>query len=122
MTLAFMTALVLSGCASPENPSFPVSVSDARGALQEMANDPKPLARPVVGLGGYHDPGFGALVWEREVRRWSRDARVIDVSFALHRDFDQCRRDVIAAVDKALPTDDPEATAEVDVIGVSMGG
>jgi hypothetical protein len=120
--LAHLFALILFGCAAPANPSFPISVSDAMGALREMANDPKPLARPVVVLGGYHDPGLGALVWGREVRRWSRGARVIDVSFALHRDFEQCRRDVIAAVDDALPSDNPQATTEVDVIGVSMGG
>src|SRR5687767_10723716 len=120
---AHLFALILfGGCTAPANPSFPLTVSDAQGALKEMASDPKALARPVVVLGGYHDPGLGALVWGREVRRWSRGARVIDVSFALHRDFEQCRRDVIAAVDDALPSDNPEATTEVDVIGVSMGG
>ena len=73
-------------------------------------------------LGGYHDPGFGAFVRREEVRRWAKDPRIIGVSFPFHRDFDQCRRDVIAAVDRAFPTNDPDATVEVDVIGASMGG
>ena len=87
-----MLSLALAGCGAVANPSFPLTVSDANSELERMREDPKPLARPVVVLGGYHDPGLGAVVWEREVRRWSRDAPVIDVSFALHRDFDQCRR------------------------------
>ncbi|MGB7160965.1 MAG: hypothetical protein WBD40_23090 [Tepidisphaeraceae bacterium] len=87
-----------------------------------MEAAPKPLARPVVVLGGYHDPGLGPFVWGGEVRRWAKDAKVIGVSFATARDFDQCRREVIAAVDEACPTDNSEATVEVDVIGASMGG
>ena len=110
------------GCAAPTNPSFPVSAADAAAALRDMEANPKRLARPVVVLGGYHDPGFGAFVWREEVQRWAKDPRIIGVSFPFHRDFDQCRRDVIAAVDRAFPTKDPEATVEVDVIGASMGG
>lgn len=115
-------ALLSAGCAAPANPSFPVSMADAKAALREMEAAPKRLARPVVLLGGYHDPGFGALVWRHEVHRWAKDARIAEVSFPFSRDFDQCRREVIAAVDRAFPTDDPDATVEVDVIGTSMGG
>ena len=115
-------ALLGAGCAAPANPSFPVTVAGANAALREMEATPKPLARPLVVLGGYHDPGFGAFVWREEVQRWAKDARIVGVSFPFHRDFDQCRRDVIAAVDRAFPSDDPEATVEVDVIGASMGG
>lgn len=120
----FVPAVMLlgAGCAAPVNPSFPLTVSDAKAALREMEATPKPLARPLVLLGGYHDPGFGTYVWRNEVRRWARDPRIVEVSFPLSRDFDQCRREVIAAVDEAFPTDDPHATVEVDVIGASMGG
>jgi pimeloyl-ACP methyl ester carboxylesterase len=114
--------LLGAGCAAPTNPSFPLSVSDAKAALREMEAKPKPLARPLVVLGGYHDPGLGAFVWRNEVRRWASDARIVDVSFARRGDFDACRRAVIAAVDRAFPTNDPNATVEVDVIGASMGG
>lgn len=114
--------LLASGCAARLNPSFPVTPSQARAALKEMRAAPKPLARPVVVLGGYHDPGLGAYVWREEVRKWARDATIIDVSFATARDFEDCRRKVIAAVDRACPTDDKDATAPVDVIGASMGG
>ena len=121
--LILPAALVAGGCSSTGNPSFPVTVGEARVALREMEAKPKRLARPLVVLGGYHDPGFGATVWRNEVRRWAtRDARVVEVSFPFNRDFHECRRDVIAAVDRACPTDDPDATVEVDVIGASMGG
>ncbi len=121
MILPFM-ALLGAGCSAPANPSFPLSVPDAKAALRRMEDNPKPLRRPIVILGGYHDPGLGTLLWRNEVRRWAPDARIIAVSYPFSRDFDQCRRDVIAAVDRACPTDDPKATAEVDVIGASMGG
>ena len=114
--------VLASGCAAPTNPSFPASVGEAQAALRAMEAHPKRLARPVVILGGYHDPGFGAFVWSEEVQRWAKEPRIIAVSFPFHRDFNQCRRDVIAAVDRAFPTTDPEATVEVDVIGASMGG
>jgi hypothetical protein len=121
--LAAWFLLATTSCASaPENPSFPVTVPAACAALREMEAAPKPLARPVVVLGGYHDPGFGPMWWAAEVRRWARRPRVIGVQFARARDFEECRRDVIAAVDRAFPTADPEATVEVDVIGPSMGG
>src|SRR6185436_8168056 len=38
------------------------------------------------------------------------------------RSFDDCRRKVIEAVDRKWPSDDRNATVEVDVIGLSMGG
>jgi hypothetical protein len=117
-----VAALLSTGCAAPANPSFPVSPAEAQAALKAMAAAPKPLPRPVLVLGGYHDPGLGTFVWRSEVRKWAKDATLIEVSFPFDRDFDQCRRDVIAAVDRACPTDDKDATVPVDVIGASMGG
>ena len=115
--------LLIAGCSAPANPSFPLTVSDAKDALREMEAQPRPLARPLVVLGGYHDLGIGPLVWRDHVRRWTTDdAKVIHVAFPFARDFDECRRAVIAAVDRASPTDDPDATVEVDVVGASMGG
>jgi hypothetical protein len=118
----FLLAPALTGCTAPANPSFPVTITDARAALKDMEAAPKPLPRPVVVLGGFHDPGLGPFVWRNEVRRWAKGATVIEASFPFAHDFDECRRAVIAAVDRACPTDDPDATVEVDVIGASMGG
>jgi pimeloyl-ACP methyl ester carboxylesterase len=120
-------ALLLVGCGtSPAmrkgNPSFNVSTSDAGLELRKMREHPKPLERPLVVLSGFCDPGIAANILRGEFKRLTGDDRVIGVSFLFCGDFEQCRRSVIAAVDKAFPNDDPRWTTEVDVVGVSMGG
>jgi pimeloyl-ACP methyl ester carboxylesterase len=37
-------------------------------------------------------------------------------------DFEDYKRRVIVAVDKAFPSNDPSLTTDVDVVGISMGG
>jgi pimeloyl-ACP methyl ester carboxylesterase len=116
-------ALLSTGCASTApNPSFAVTRSDAQRALVEMRAQPKRLERPLVILSGFCDPGIASAHLRGEFRRLTGDDRVIGVSFLFCGDFDDCRREVIAAVDKAFPNDDPRWTTEVDVLGVSMGG
>lgn len=110
------------GCAAPTNRSFPVSVLDAQRVLGAMRTEPKPLARPLVVLGGFGDPGFAAGNLRAEFHKLTGDERVIGVAFLFCGDFDKCREHVIKAVDQAFPTDDPEFTTEVDVVAVSMGG
>ena len=73
-------------------------------------------------VGGFLDPGWAAPQVRDRFKRWTGDNRVTAVSLAGDTSFDQCRRDVVAAVDAAFPTTDPERTTAVDVIGVSMGG
>jgi hypothetical protein len=113
---------ITGGASTTPNSSFDLSVSDAKIALREMRDDPKPLERPLVILGGYHDPGLAASHLRGEFKKLTGDKRVLGVSFMFCGNFDDCKRDVIAAVDKAFPSDDPIWTTEVDVIGVSMGG
>ena len=74
------------------------------------------------GLGGYFDPGIASTYLRKEFRHLTGDERVIAVSFMFCGDFDACRKQVIEAVDKAFPSDDPNWTTEVDVVAVSMGG
>jgi pimeloyl-ACP methyl ester carboxylesterase len=112
-----------SGCASSRpNASFDVSTSEAQKLLTDMRREPKPLQRPLVVLGGFCDPGIATSHLTGEFRRLTGDDRVMGVSFLMCGDFDACRKQVIKAVDKAFPSDDPRWTTEVDVIGVSMGG
>src|SRR5438034_5555155 len=124
--VAIVVVMLTAGCASlpkDTNPSFPLTVEQAREDLRRMANDPRPLRRPVVILGGFIDPGLGGWAIGGELRHYlPRDAKIISVSFLFCDSFDACRRRVIGAVDRAFPTDDPNQTVEVDVIGLSMGG
>lgn len=111
------------GCsnAGPVNPSFAVTMAEARQAMREMAA-PRPLARPLVIVGGYLDPNVSPTYLKHQIHKVSGDERIIGVMVGFHDSFDECRRAVIDAVDRAFPGDDPLWTSEVDVIGVSLGG
>lgn len=80
------------------------------------------LERPIVVIGGWADPGFAATRVARDIRRATGDDRVIAVHPGWSLSFDQARRSVTRAIDKHFPSDDPDHTVEVDVIGISMGG
>jgi len=121
--IACAAIFLLSGCARQAvNPSFAVSRADAKRAITEMERAPRGLDRPVVVLGGYHDPGVGPAAVCGRLRRVAGTQPVVGVSYFFDRTFDDCRRDVIAAVEKACPSADSRQTVEVDVVGLSMGG
>lgn len=107
---------------SQDNPSFNISVSEAKDLLKAMRDDPMPLERPLVILAGYCDPGFASNHLKGEFRKLTHDDRIVAVSFMFCGDFESCKREVIAAVEKAFPSDDEQWTTEVDVVAVSMGG
>lgn len=120
---AALTNLV--GCASNPsmNPAFPVSVEDGRRHLAAMREQPKTLERPVVVAAGYLDPGFIAADVARRLRRaTSKDAPISTVSFFWCFSFDAASDRLIDIVEREFPSDDPNLTTEVDVIGFSMGG
>jgi hypothetical protein len=118
---------VVAGCSAdrPLNPSFAVPMTEAKAILRAMRADPKPLERPLVVVGGIHDPGFVASRMARSIRRTTApDDLVTTVSFfgPGKGTFDGCRDHLIESVEKAFgPTSSP-ATVEVDVIAFSMGG
>lgn len=103
------------------NPSFPVTRGQAQTLLKEMQACPVVLQRPVVVLGGWLDV-LAARGLASRLRKVTGDARVISVSFATAKTFDQCRERVIQAVDEAFGLSPGEATTGVDTIGFSMGG
>jgi hypothetical protein len=119
--------LLCGGCAGtpqkqPVEPTIPLTTAEAREALDDVALHRKPLDRPLVILGGYLDPGLGGAAVSSIVRQHIRDDRVITISFVFCTSFQECRKRVITEVDRAFPSKDPNATTEVDVIGLSMGG
>jgi len=124
MTCLVGLAAILAGCQidRPINPSFPLTLEAAESAIVEMEGRPVGLTRPVVILGGYFDPGFGTKDIEDSIKRVTGDDRIISVSFFARFNFEGCRDHAIRSIEAAFPSDDPDWTAEVDVIAGSMGG
>jgi hypothetical protein len=123
--LLLLLVTCASGCSGdcPRNPSFPLKMADAKLAWKQMKNDPKPLDRPVIVLGGIYDPGIVAEHVAHELREIATpDAQVISLTFFEIHSFDHCAQKLIDAVDRAFPTDDAQRTTEVDVVAFSMGG
>jgi hypothetical protein len=124
--LILMSLLLgLIGCVdspTPPNPSFPISFSTANSALDKMAATPHPLARPLLIIGGFLDPNVSPPLYKLEFHRLTGDDRIITASVGFCGSFDECRRCAIDAVQQAYPSDDPNWTTEVDVVGASMGG
>ena len=108
--------LLATGCAHQSNPSFDVSTHQARVILDRLAEDPRPLDRPLVVVGGFADPGIGAGLVHAALASRIRDERVLDVVTAFGCDFDDCRQQLIEQVQRRF------GNQQVDVIGMSMGG
>ena len=117
-------SLILCSCATPpQNPSFPVTFDQASRAVSQMRDDPRPLPRPLVIIGGFMDPNVSPPLFKSYFSQITTDhTKIIPVSVGLFGSFDQCRRAVIEAVDNACPSEDPTWTSEVDVVGASLGG
>lgn len=114
-----------AGCSAdvPLNPSFPLTLADARLALLDMEKHAKTPARPIVVLGGIYDPGIASSGVARRLRRMvDAEDMIISISFFGCGTFDQCRAQVIEKIQEAFPSDDPDVTTEIDVIAISMGG
>ena len=76
-------------------------------------------------LSGWGDFVFGMGATAKKLdatRTGPMAANTVVLKHGFFGSFDRYRERVIAAVDEAWPTDDPEATVPVDVVGFSMGG
>jgi pimeloyl-ACP methyl ester carboxylesterase len=122
--LLFAVSVLASAGCMPQmvNPSFPVTQAQARDDIAQMQKNPKPLDRPVVIIGGFLDPNFSSHFEACFFRGVSRDPKIITISLFTCATFAECRQRIIEHVDKAFPSTDPDWTAEVDVIGNSLGG
>ena len=94
---------VLAGCSAddPMNPSFNLTLDDAKAALKQMKADPQPLERPLLIAGGIYDPGFVVGRLKKRFRSISTDdSEIVAVAFMGCGDFDSCRRRL---VDPGMP-------------------
>jgi len=125
--LETMFLLIGCGTAQPVNPSFDLSMDDAREALTAMHKDRVTLSRPVIVAGGIADPGIMASSVARQLEQLVTDSSIVKpVSFFGAGTFDACRKRLLETVAE-LPVEidethrDPTAI-EVDVVAISMGG
>ncbi len=116
---------VLAGCATQQNPSFPITTAEAKAALREMRSDPKPLERPVIIAAGLFDAGMDVDQIAGTLRRVTGDNDMVVTATFMSLTtgtFDGCRDHLIEKVERAWGTTETGETIEVDVIGFSMGG
>ena len=114
-----------TGCSadSPANPSFALTVAAAKAELKQMEASPLPASRPILVIGGYADPGIVTSQLAAHLREvLTPESKIVVVAPGLTGTMDEARRIVLDAIEKDLPSEDPVWTAEVDVVGVSMGG
>jgi hypothetical protein len=130
MRAAFLMALCLvglGGCIalpSPSESAAPVTREKAATDLSGLYRDPRPLARPVVVLGGYRTLGIHAasLVSKLKHATSGKDEDFLYLFYPLDTDLDHIAAMVARKVDERWPSADPKQTVPVDVVGVSMGG
>ena len=92
--------------------------------LDRLRADPRPLDRPLVVLDGWHQPPLSAVgIRDRLVRLTGADpGQAIAISFFWSWSIPSSARRTIDRVEQTWPSDDPDETVEVDVVGYSMGG
>jgi pimeloyl-ACP methyl ester carboxylesterase len=86
-----------------------------------MKLDVKPLARPLLILGGYVDL-FGVHQKLATSTGKRLTGTIIPVGFLDCGSFEECQLKLLDAINQACPHPSPTETVEVDVLGYSMGG
>jgi len=88
-----------------------------------MYDDPRPLDRPLVVIGGFFNPFVPPSFLTGHFRRMAgSNVDIVSVSLGLSGSMSECRGRVLDAVERAYPSDDPHWTVAVDVVGASLGG
>ena len=111
--------------ASPvENPDFPLTHAEALLEMERMRASLVVPKRPILVLAGYH-------AWRLMVASTARTMRGLvggpadhyhSMAYPLSSSIEGIARSVVREVGRIWPHDEPHRTAEIDVIGVSMGG
>lgn len=115
----------LGGCALPIQPGFPIDGSQAQAARRAMQHNHKPLVRPLVVLGGYRAPYHVQVrvMTGRMVAMTSGvRADALAVAFLFDGSLEESADWAVHKIEEQWPSDDPDWTVEVDVVGISMGG
>ncbi len=106
------------------NPLFPTTTRGALFDLRRMRARPVPLERPVVVLGGYHEPGPWAEALMMRLRAaTSQDPHdFLAVDYLFKSDAEDLIAKVVTQVDEKWPNASRTETIEIDAVAISMGG
>lgn len=115
------------GCGTLEvpNPAYPLSNSEVRDELDRLRDaEPAALERPVVILAGYRAiPSMALRLADRlAYLTGAPREQFYAISYTFGSNMDTIAELITARVERRWPSDDPDATIEVDVVGISMGG
>ncbi len=122
-TLAMTTWVLQAGCSSSlPNPNFSCTSGEARNLMKDMQEEPTDLERPLLIMSGWMDTGLHLRAIESPLAQAFGKKQILGIVFAGEHSFDQCRDKVIRQVNEKSPSDNPEETVAVDVVGFSMGG
>ena len=122
VSFALAGVFCLGGCAGSfatktGNPTFPITVDDARSELLAMSQSPVALERPLVVFGGYGDTGGAARDCADLLRIvFGEDAPIDSFAFFFDADFDKGRTKAIARIRRRF------GDGPIDAVGISMGG
>lgn len=119
--------LMLGGCVGHGgvvNPSFPVTESDAQADERRMRADPKALERPVVVVGSFRgpDPIVESMTIRLARMTTGRRADFLRIPTWFEGEIEVLALRTVEMVESAYPSGREDATVEVDVVGLSMGG
>ncbi|MEM8756204.1 MAG: hypothetical protein AAGF47_00290 [Planctomycetota bacterium] len=120
------TFAAAAGCLARSGPteSFEITAAEARQDRTRMRAAPVALDRPVVVLAGYR--AFPTLayqvVWRLAPMTSGSQDDFLPISYTFQTDIEKIAAEAIRQIDERWPSDDPDRTIEVDVVGVSMGG
>jgi len=106
------------------DPSFGVGAAEVAAELQRLRATPRPLARPLVILNGYHTPA--QVAWWLRVRLASltsgRAADILTVSYPAQTMIEGAAEQSLAAITRRWGSGALERAGGLDVVGISMGG
>ncbi len=106
------------------NPDFPAADGIIQAEWRRMAAQPRALARPLVVLGGWRAPHYGAagLALRLAQLTSARPEQVLPVSFFWRASFPSILGKTINRIHAALLSNPADGPIEIDIVGISMGG
>jgi hypothetical protein len=125
-SVGLLSVCGLTGCVriGENNPDVRLSIADAKTEVSRLNSEHVKLARPVVVLGGYHAPGHVPWLAARSLCKATTgdEADFLSVAYPFVTRIETATEQVLREVQARWPSDNPDETIEVDVVGISMGG